>query len=123
MLSIKSERQGRDGEHLEVKLRGASFGQVSPSFRYWQPINTTTAVTLNGSYMRADGAYPYTLVNGREKTREKRRNTDIASWQGEANLYHHWGDRSQLAMKAYWYRSERGLPGAVQREERRAAMG
>lgn len=113
VLSIKSQRQGRDGEHLELKVRGASFGYISPSFRYWQPLDSGTTLTLNGSFMRADGTYPYTLVNGMEKTREKRHNSDIASWQGEANLYHTWSNRSQLDVKTYWYHSGRGLPGAV----------
>ena len=113
VLSIKSERQGRDGKQWEWKLKGASFGYVSPSFRYWQPISSGTTIALNGSFMRADGQYPYTLVNGREKTREKRHNTDISSWQGEANLYHTWNDQSQLDVKACWYYSDRGLPGAV----------
>ena len=113
VLNIKSERMGRDGEQLEFKVRGASFGYVSPSFRYWQPISSGTTIALNGSFMRADGNYPYTLVNGKEKTQEKRHNSDIASWQGEANLYHTWGSQSQLDVKAYWYHSGRGLPGAV----------
>ncbi len=113
VLSIKSQRQGRDGEHLELKVRGASFDYISPSFRYWQPLDSGTTLTLNGSFMRADGTYPYTLVNGMEKTREKRHNSDIASWQGEANLYHTWSNRSQLDVKTYWYHSGRGLPGAV----------
>ena len=63
--------------------------------------------------MRADGVYPFTLKNGRMRTREKRYNSDIESWQGEANLYNTLADNSQLDVKAYWYRSERGLPGAV----------
>jgi len=113
VLNIKSEREGKDGERLELKLKGASFGYVSPSFRYWQPIDSSTTVTLNGAYTRADGVYPFTLVNGMEKTEERRHNSDIFSWQGEANLYHHWADRSDLAVKAYWFYSERGLPGPV----------
>ena len=113
VLNIKSEREGRDDEHLEVTAKGASFGYVSPSFRYWQPIDSSTTVTLHGSFARADGIYPFTLVNGMEKTEERRHNSDIQSWQGEANLYHHWGTRSELAVKGYWFYSERGLPGAV----------
>ena len=48
-----------------------------------------------------------------EKTKEKRYNSDIYSWQGEANIYHTFKDDSQLDWKACWYYSQRGLPGSV----------
>ena len=70
-------------------------------------------MSFNGNYMRADGTYKYTLVNGRYKTEEKRYNSDIYTINGEANLYHTFSDGSQLDGKAYWYYSHRGLPGAV----------
>ena len=63
--------------------------------------------------MRADGQYPFTLVNGSMKTREHRYNTDINSWQGETNLYHTFADSSRLEAKLYGYSSRRGLPGVV----------
>lgn len=113
LLSIKSQREATDGRRLHVRVRGASFGYVSPSVRYWQPLDTATTLSLYGAFTRADGIYPYTLVNGREKTRERRQNSDISSWQGEANLYHTWGEAGQIDAKVYWYRSERGLPGSV----------
>ena len=113
ILSITSERHAPEGERMEMKIKGGSFGMVSPSFRLWQPISQHTAVTANASFMRADGNYPFKLVNGIEKTTEKRYNSDIYSWQAEANLFHTWRDNSQLDIKAYWYYSQRGLPGAV----------
>lgn len=113
VLSIKTERGSAHGERLEAKLKGGSFGMVSPSFRWWQPLGERTQFTLNGSFMRADGVYPFILKNGRERTHEKRYNSDIYSWQGETNLFHTWKDGGELDVKAYWYYSERGLPGAV----------
>ena len=113
VLNIRSLRQTEDGRRLLVKVRGASFGYVSPSVRYWHPLDTATTLSVHGEFTRADGIYPYTLVNGREKTHERRQNSDIISWQGEANLYHSWGQNGQIDTKVYWYRSERGLPGSV----------
>lgn len=98
---------------FRFRLKGGSFGLVTPSLRYWQRVGEQTSLALNGSYMRADGVYPFVLVNGRERTNEKRYNSDIYTWQGEANLYHTFADKSQLDMKAYWFYSERGLPGSV----------
>ena len=119
VLSITTERPYYGGErrgltpHIKASLRGGSWGLVSPSLRLTQSFSERTAVSLGGTYMRADGVYPFTLKNGRMRTREKRYNSDIESWQGEANLYNTLADNSQLDVKAYWYRSERGLPGAV----------
>ena len=119
VLSITTERPYYGGErrrftpHFKASLRGGSWGLVSPSLRLTQSFSERTAVSLGGTYMRADGVYPFTLKNGRMRTREKRYNSDIESWQSEANLYNTLADNSQLDVKAYWYRSERGLPGAV----------
>ncbi len=116
VLSILTERphfdEGRNSA-FRFRLKGGSFGLITPSLRYWQRVGEQTSLALNGSYMRADGVYPFVLVNGRERTNEKRYNSDIYTWQGEANLYHTFTDKSQLDMKAYWFYSERGLPGSV----------
>jgi outer membrane cobalamin receptor len=116
VLSILTERPHFDegkNSAFRFRLKGGSFGLVTPSLRYWQRVGEQTSLALNGSYMRADGVYPFVLVNGRERTNEKRYNSDIYTWQGEANLYHTFADKSQLDMKAYWLYSERGLPGSV----------
>lgn len=116
VLSILTERPHFDegkNSAFRFRLKGGSFGLVTPSLRYWQRVGEQNSLALNGSYMRADGVYPFVLVNGRERTNEKRYNSDIYTWQGEANLYHTFADNSQLDMKAYWFYSERGLPGSV----------
>ena len=116
VLSIETERPsfeyGKD-YMLRLKLRGGSFGLVSPSVRYWQKISERTTMSVDGTYMRADGVYPFVLTNGTQKTNEKRYNSDIYSWQGEANWFHVFRDSSELDTKVYYYYSQRGLPGVV----------
>lgn len=90
-----------------------SFGLLSPSLRMWQRLGDRTRLSLDGLFTRADGTYPFTLTNGRMRTREKRYNSDINAWRGEANLSHTFRDSSLLSAKAYYYYSERGLPGVV----------
>jgi outer membrane cobalamin receptor len=96
-----------------VQLRGGSFGYVAPSLRHWQKLGRRTGLSADLSYMRADGNYPFTLKNGKYVTHEKRNNSDIHSLQGELNLYHTFRNQSQWDTKAYYYDSERGLPGSV----------
>mgnify|MGYP002624302883 CR=1 FL=1 len=121
VLSITTERPplgfeaeaGRKNTMVKAGIRSGSFGLVSPSLRVTQLLGGSTALSLGGNYMCADGVYPFTFMNGRMRMHEKRYNSDIESWQGEANLYQLLPDSSQIDVKAYWYRSERGLPGAV----------
>ena len=66
-----------------VQMRGGSFGYVSPSIRWWQKAGSRTSFSLNGNYMRADGNYPFTLVNGKYVTEEKRNNSAMYTYQIE----------------------------------------
>lgn len=98
---------------ISGRLTGGSWGQFNPRLRYWQRLGRATVASVDADWMRADGMYAYTLVNGREKSREKRHNTDISQWHVEGNVNHTFRDSSSLKAKVYYYRSERGLPGSV----------
>ena len=98
---------------FKAGIQVGSFGLVTPSLRWWQRIGERTSVSVSGKMMRADGIYPYTLRNGRLKTREHRYNSAINAWQGEADIYHSFKDNSELNVKTYWYYSKRELPGVV----------
>lgn len=116
VLSIETEKphfdEGRSAA-FQARISGGSFGYVTPTLRWWQKIGNRTRLALNANYMRADGNYPFTLVNGKYVTEEKRNNSDIYSWQGEATLYHTFKDGGEVDVKGYYFNSRRGLPGAV----------
>ena len=99
--------------HLLARLKGGSFGMANPYVRYAYQLSERTTVSLDADYLRSDGQYPFTLTNGKYKTREKRYNSAIDSWHTEANLFHTFKDESTFDLKAYFYQSDRGLPGAV----------
>lgn len=131
MLSIETERPvWKDNRNwlLSAKLKTGSWGLLSPSLKYSQRIGTSTAISLYGNLLRADGVYPFTLVNGKEKTKEKRYNSDVLSGQGELNIYQVLSkkkssatnrfsmaedDEATLDTKVAYYSSKRGLPGVV----------
>ncbi len=116
VLNIETERPHfADGKHslTQVLVRGGAFGYITPSVRRWQRLGERTSLSADASYLRADGNYPFTVENGKYTTTAKRNNSDIQSWQGEANLFHTFADSSELNAKAYYFHSERGLPGAV----------
>ena len=103
-----------DKNHLtELKIRGGAFGYVSPMVRHWQKLSETTSVSLDANFQRADGNYPYVIENGQATKEEKRQNSDVKSYQGELNLYHSFCEDDEMNVKAYYFNSERGLPGSV----------
>lgn len=116
VLNIETERpvfnEGKQHQ-TQLQLRGGSFGYITPSFRHWHKLGEHTSVTADAGYVRADGIYPFTLKNGQLMTEEKRRNSDVELWQAEANLFHTFANQDELNVKAYYYHSERGLPGSV----------
>ena len=116
VLNIETERpQFEENQRsiTQMQMRRGSFGYLTPSIRYWQKMGESTSLSANASYLQADGSYPFKFKNGKYMTEEKRYNSDIKSYQGEANLFHTFKDESELSAKAYYFRSERGLPGAV----------
>ena len=99
--------------HTYLKVKGGSFGLFNPVLHYDQKLGKRWSASLHGDFVRADGQYPYTLINGELETREKRRNSDIHSFHLEGNLFGDFGRGGELSFKAYYFDSERGLPGSV----------
>ena len=116
VLNIETEKPHFDdgrNSFTQIQMRGGSFGYLTPSLRHWQKLGERTRLSVDANYQRAHGEYPFELKNGQLTTREKRINSDIEALQGEANLFHTFRDEGELNVKAYYYHSERGLPGAV----------
>ncbi len=114
-LSIQTERPefADKSFRLQGQVKGGSFGMVNPTLRYDQQLSRKYALSLHGDWLRADGQYPYTFVNGNIVTEEKRKNSDIKTLRTELNLFADWGKQGTLKTKGYWFDSRRGLPGSV----------
>ncbi len=116
VLGISTEKPRFDkgrSSRFQVQMKGGSFGCLSPSLRWWQRIGSSVVTSLDGTFLRADGNYPFTLVNGKNVTRERRNNSAIDSWHAEGNVYCSLPDGSDLQVKGYYFYSKRGLPGPV----------
>lgn len=116
VLGIWTEKPHFDNGNpyaFRVKIAGGSFGYISPSVRWWQKIGSKVITSIDATYLRSDGNYPFTLINGNIITKEKRNNSEIDSWHGEGNIYYTLPDNSELQIKGYYFYSKRGLPGAV----------
>lgn len=101
----------------KLSLKAGSFGLIHPSFLFQKKINSKLATSLSGEWLSANGRYPYLLQysylgNGITSI-EKRVNTDVQNLRLEAALYANFSENESATLKAYFYRSERGLPGAT----------
>ncbi|MDR0371645.1 MAG: TonB-dependent receptor plug domain-containing protein [Prevotellaceae bacterium] len=100
-----------------IGLKTGSFGMLNPSTRLNFRLSQKIRATFGGEYLTADGEYPYTLHYGQndDDLTEKRvrQNTDVANLRLETTCYVDVSETEQAVLKAYYYRSERGLPDAA----------
>lgn len=59
------------------QIKGGSFGLLNSIARWEQQVGTNSAFTIDGNFLRSDGAYPFTIENGKHTATEKRYNSDI----------------------------------------------
>ncbi|MDR1724271.1 MAG: TonB-dependent receptor [Tannerella sp.] len=115
VLDITTKKPRFDDEkpwQLTAKFNGGSFGLVNPFVSGGLKLSERSTASLHSDFMRADGNYPFDLVNGTITTHEKRINSDIKTVRIEGNTYSDIGG-GLLNTKIYVFKSKRGLPGAV----------
>lgn len=98
---------------LKAELKTGSFGMLNPFLRYDQRLAEKVSMSFSGDFLRADNLYPFTLVNGKYVTEERRENNYIETYRGEWNIYVQPSKHSVLNGKVYYYDSFRELPGPV----------
>lgn len=116
VLSIyeKNILEGTSKSHaFKGLLNIGSFGYINPNMKWAQKFNSKTSYSISGDFLRADGNYPFILINGKYRDKKKRNNSDILSWKNEINLYHYFKNNNNIKLKAYYFNSERGLPGSI----------
>ncbi|MBP1614626.1 MAG: outer rane vitamin receptor protein [Bacteroidetes bacterium] len=99
-----------------TSFKTGSWGLVNPSFRIEQKLAKQWAASFNSEWMSADGRYPYTLHYGNANdstSLEKRKNTEVKTFRAETELFGNFANSEQWRLKAYYYQSSRGLPGAT----------
>jgi outer membrane cobalamin receptor len=108
-----------DGENNLVRLtyKTGSFDVLNPSAlweRKWTE-RLQSSVSVEQLYTSGKYKFRYAKKNGYDTT-EVRQNGDVTMWRAEAALFGTL-QGGEWRAKAYYYRSERGYPGAAVREE------
>ncbi len=114
VLSINTLHPIFDAKPYKVSasMRYGSFSTYNPSITYSRKLDKRWSSSVSMDWLKSDGVYPFTLVNGSLRTKEKRLNSDVNTLEAEINIYGGIG-LGDLQIKARGYLSERGLPGSV----------
>lgn len=100
--------------HLRTAFKTGSFGLINPSIYWQQKIAPNAAVILSAELIDAHGRYTTRYKKWAYDTTIVRRNADIASQRVELALQDIDKDSATYwKIQAYFYNSERGLPGAI----------
>ena len=110
--------EGNKRTNVKVLFRTGSFGLVNPSFLIEHKICNGVSGSFNAEYIDANGKYRFrykkVFSDGSLAwdTTATRSNGDLFSLRLEGGLY---GaiKRGKWNIKAYYYDSERGIPGAI----------
>ena len=104
--------------NLRASLKGGSFGLINPSLTWEQRWSKNISSSLSADYTNATGKYEFryrrVLPSGDVAwdTTAVRQNGDIRALRLEASVFGNTHDGTWNA-KAYYYDSERGIPGAI----------
>lgn len=121
-IYIRSRRprfQGDRKTNLQATFKTGSFDLINPSFLWEQKITSNVSYSLHSEYLNSSGKYKFryrkVLPGGvvAWDTTVVRQNGDIEGFRVETGLNGFTGDKGKWNVKAYYYDSERGIPGAI----------
>ncbi len=104
--------------HLSAKYKTGSFALINPSVLWMQKLSDQIHFSLNAEWLQSDGRYKFKYKRVNEDgsiaydTTAIRENGDIDALRAEAALNGYF-DTGDWSVRAYFYDSERGLPGPV----------
>ena len=110
--------EGGKRNNLQATMRTGSFGLANPSVLWEHKISDNVSLSANVEYTHATGRYKFryrkVMADGTVAwdTTAVRQNGDIQAVRAEAGLFGYL-PQGKWHAKAYYYDSERGIPGAI----------
>ncbi|MDQ0110294.1 outer membrane cobalamin receptor [Chitinophaga terrae (ex Kim and Jung 2007)] len=105
--------------NLKGVFKTGSFDLINPSILFEQKLTPHLNYSLSGEYIKSSGRYPFRYKRVYHEsgaiawdTTATRQNGDINAFRLESGLYGN-VNRGTWNAKAYFYDSERGIPGAI----------
>lgn len=109
--------KGEKRHNVKAAFKTGSFGLVNPSFLWEHRLSQNVSSSLSAEYMYTTGKYKFTyrVKNGYDTT-AVRQNGNVNAVRIEGGLFGKFKG-GYWRMKGYFYRSERGYPGAIVRNK------
>lgn len=110
--------KGEENYHLTAQFKTGSFGLVNPEIVWEQRLSRSLSLSASAAYTYANGKYKfhYRRLNLDNTvaydTTATRHNSDISALRAEISVFGYLLSGKWDA-KAYYYDSERGIPGAI----------
>lgn len=105
--------------HLRAALKAGSFALINPSVLFEAKITDKMSLSLNAEVVHSNGKYKfrYRRVTPTGEiaydTTAIRQNGDVNAARIETGLNYYYSNTGFWKMQAYYYNSERGIPGAI----------
>jgi vitamin B12 transporter len=115
LINIKTNGSiisAKEKHSLQIKLQQGSFSYFAPSISYKTVLTKKIQTSLHAWAQFSKSNYPFTSYENNSVT-EKRINSDIKAQKLEYDLLYNKNYKNSIKLKAYWYNSDRGLPGAI----------
>ncbi|HEY0175748.1 MAG TPA: TonB-dependent receptor, partial [Pedobacter sp.] len=98
---------------ITLGMKTGSFGLFEPALQLDQQMSKRWSYKINAANTHANGRYSYKVEGDGSAEMATRKNTDINALQTDAAVYYTGKDSSSFNLRANYYKSNRGLPGAV----------
>lgn len=99
--------------NFRAAMKLGSFGLANPSFLWEQKLSENLSLSLSAEYLYTTGRYKFRYkVTDSYDTTATRKNGDVNAMRAEVSLFGN-VERGYWRSKVYFYKSERGYPGAV----------
>ncbi len=110
-----------DGKNCNIRaqMRAGSFALVNPAVSVDYRLSETMSMNVNAEYVYSSGKYKFryrrVTPSGEVAydTTAVRQNGDINAVRAEASLNHYYSTTGFWKAQAYFYNSQRGVPGAI----------
>lgn len=113
-LSISTpEMKNGKTSSLTAKIKGGSFGYISPSFDFFHKAGINTTLGASAEFIHTDNNFPFRLINGNSYSCEKREFNKMNSGRAQLSAKSLFKSGGQLSGKIYYYDNDRELPGPV----------
>lgn len=98
---------------ITAGIKTGSFGLFEPMLQLEQRLSQRWSYIVNAFNTHANGRYAYKVEGDGSTEKVMRNNADIKVLQTDAAIYYTGRDSSNFNLRLNYYKSERGLPGAV----------